>query len=155
VRRAPYTDFILRAPLRFRPHLLALALASLAGAGCEEHQEHRPIPNGTYLPGSGNERIAVRGKGLSFSINVSREGKTRSVSRSFESYFVHPDGSIQPYPMRAIDNTYGVGSFRWYWQGGAIVQRERESGKVLERFQQRPAPGRAAPEPRPSASVAP
>ncbi len=45
--------------------------------------------------------------------------------------------------MRAVDNTRGVGKFIWYWTEKGIVQRQRGTGKVLERFERRKQP--AAP----------
>lgn len=114
---------------------LCLVSAILAFACCQPDEDYRPIVSGTYAPAAGRERIWVSGSRIRFFVSVTHDGHERKVDRGFEGYVVRPDGKIHPYPMRSIDNARGIGSYSWYWMEDGITQRERKTGKDIERFE--------------------
>ena len=110
--------------------MLAL-LSVLLAAKCERN---RPIPDGTYVEPSGVERITVRGEEIHFYV-VIRHDPDEFLDRTYDSYSVWPNGTLQPFSMRSADAVFGVGQFDWSWDGENIVQKKREGDEVvLERL---------------------
>jgi len=120
-----------------RKALAPMILAYLFAIGGCTGTPNQPIPDGTYVNSSGEEKISVRGPDVHFFIRRGVGGGDEFLDGSY-TYSVLPDGEIQPYPMKSGDAILGVGQFIWYWDGKNIVQHDSRSPDSIQTFTRKP-----------------
>ncbi len=103
----------------------------MAITGCLN--DYHPMTAGNYVSGDGDERVAVIDSEICFHVRIRDEDPTSYIDRTY-SYSVQQDGRIRVRPMRSVDAVYGVGRFRWYWDGQKIIQEDPKSGRALKQF---------------------
>ena len=103
----------------------------LVFGGCWLHGTHAGgLPPGEYVNSTGEERITVGDDWIVFNIRI-EEGYPL-VERRYELH-VDEEGVIMPVPTTSVDAAFGVGRFKWTWNGEAIFQDDVRSDKT-DRF---------------------
>ena len=108
--------------MKTRGRLAVLLIVLLVG-GCPSDES--PIPAGTYVPESGEERIIVGQSTMMFHVVGVKLHPGTFVNWELE-YDVLPDGEIF-HVFKPYDAGFSVGQYNWYWEDGKIKKVDPRS----------------------------
>ncbi len=92
------------------------------------------IPDGVYANPSGEQTVTVSADQVRFHVTLIGSRAGQVFERDY-AYALSATGEVVPRPVRSIDGVFGIGTFRFVWDGQRIRQYERATGELLQDFQ--------------------
>jgi len=94
------------------------------------------VEEGLYSNPFGDQTLSVHGDQLTVHLELIGSRSGQMFDRTYR-FRVLTGGELQPYPVRSVDGVFGIGQFKFVWDGSHIVQRERATDIVIQEFTRR------------------
>ena len=101
-----------------------IAIATISGLACRVPS--RALPPGQYDCLTCGDSLVVEGNLITFDMEVPDSVEAERIVRSYE-YSVWEDGSINLVLYVSTDALRPPGMWRWQWDDGTIIRRERQT----------------------------